>query len=329
MRSLNIPETKMRLKNVRTAYKPTFHWLFDPEVVSFSDWLATNVEQAQPFYWIQGKPGSGKSTLMKFAMNDPRMSCLLCGEPDLPWTVVSFFFHDRGSSIQKSLRGMLQEVIYCIIVQLPHLASIAIGLYADAVKAQGTESLIWEMEVLTTLMHNILGQRKTRIRLMIMLDALDEHEGDNGQLIEILNDWSQRTDGYHVTLKICLASRPWPAFSQNFGRCPNFAIHKYTGSDVRIYTESRLKPAPEGPTQLLSKGDLASLVSQITTKARESLSGLDSLLMSFLRTFATGPPFKLCRRRLQIYQRNSRNYTIIRSIRSVLHMPMSLTSCFN
>ena len=54
---------------------------------------------------------------MKFAMKDPRTFALL-GEnddSDLPWTLVAFFFHDRGSSIQKSLQGLLREVVDSII----------------------------------------------------------------------------------------------------------------------------------------------------------------------------------------------------------------------
>lgn len=100
MASLSISETNIRFANVRPAYEATLHWLFDPDVVSFSRWLCNGVERVEPFYWIQGKPGSGKSTLMKFAMKDPRTLDLLGRSSGPGWTFVAFFFHDRGSSIQ-------------------------------------------------------------------------------------------------------------------------------------------------------------------------------------------------------------------------------------
>ena len=291
--SLNNPETKIRRDNVQPAYKATFHWLFDPQIVSFSDWLGTGNEHAQPFYWIQGKPGSGKSTLMKFAMNDSRMLHLLGDEPDLPWTVVSFFFHDIGRSpIQKSLRGLLQEIIYCILTKLPQLTTSTIALYREIVKAQNTKSPTWELKALTALMHKILGQRETRIRLMIMLDALDEHEGDNEQLVQMLQDWTNRADGYYVELKICLASRSWPELSDQFGRYPNLAIHQHTENDIRIYTESRLIPSPGGAPQLLPEESLDFLIRQITIKAQGVFIWVRLVAEEVFRCIRDGTPFQ-------------------------------------
>ncbi|KAL8723059.1 MAG: hypothetical protein Q9181_007363, partial [Wetmoreana brouardii] len=263
--SLTTAETKIRIAGVRESHKATFHWLFDPRIVSFSQWLG---EHSQPFYWIQGKPGSGKSTLMKFAMRDSRLLDLLGRTSEDRWTCVAFFFHDRGSSVQKSLVGMLREITSSILSELPQLLPHAIQSYKELVKGQRTRLPTWDLEALIVLMGKIIGQRGTRIKILLFLDALDEHEGDNDQLIELLKDWSEMMDGYYVTLKICLASRPWPVFTDCFGHGPNFAIDHYTRDDIWVYTESRLNFSIQGSLELLNPKTVASLAEQITAKAQ-------------------------------------------------------------
>ncbi|TVY15310.1 Protein SERAC1 [Lachnellula arida] len=73
--SLENSQTRARYTNVASSYDGTFQWLFDNEIVPFVDWLKENqngVGPSRPIFWINGKPGSGKSTLMKFAMRDQR-----------------------------------------------------------------------------------------------------------------------------------------------------------------------------------------------------------------------------------------------------------------
>lgn len=66
--SLAFPEMNAR-KNTSSidAYQDTFQWVFDEDEKrawnSFPSFLASRERKV---YWISGKPGSGKSTLMKF-----------------------------------------------------------------------------------------------------------------------------------------------------------------------------------------------------------------------------------------------------------------------
>ncbi len=66
--SLWYPEIKHREETIKEAHARTFRWIFEPDVSdkavrrwhSFVEWLASG----QGTYWISGKAGSGKSTLM-------------------------------------------------------------------------------------------------------------------------------------------------------------------------------------------------------------------------------------------------------------------------
>ena len=192
-----------------------------------------------PVFWIQGKPGSGKSTLMKFAMRDNRTRTSLSKNGQ--WVLAGFFFHDRGSDIQKSLSGMLQGILYQIFRQADQLSTIILPFYTTLVRAQRTKSPVWDSESLDLALAAITKQRAISIRLCLFLDALDEHAGDNNQLAGLIFRLTSNADNDLVRIKICLASRSWTVFESHFGSCPGFAIHNHTGNDIQSYITSRLR----------------------------------------------------------------------------------------
>jgi len=296
--SLSTSETKTRIVEVREAHEMTFHWLYDPSVVSFSDWLCNGSDPTGPLFWIQGKPGSGKSTLMKFAMKDSRTLELLGEDSQPPWTFVAFFFHDRGSTIQKSLVGMLQEILDSILKQLPKLRPYAVTQYKQLVKTQRTRSPTWNLEALQAAINSIMEQRETRINTLMFLDALDEHEGDNDQLVQILKDWGAKADGYYINLKICLASRSWNVFEHNFGHGPNVAIHSHTREDIRVYTHLRLQSLLHGSPALLSSESSDALIEQITTKARGVFIWVRLVMDQLTKDILDGTPHQILTRKI-------------------------------
>lgn len=63
LRSLYFDGIRTREDQIVPSHKKTFEWLLDPSSqTSFVPWL----ENESGIYWINGKAGSGKSTLMKY-----------------------------------------------------------------------------------------------------------------------------------------------------------------------------------------------------------------------------------------------------------------------
>ncbi|KAL8989486.1 MAG: hypothetical protein Q9169_008350 [Polycauliona sp. 2 TL-2023] len=203
-------------------------------------------------------------------MRDPRTLNLLSESFDSndQWTLAAFFFHDRGSSIQKSIAGMLQEIVESILRQLPQLVPLVIGVYKKLIKLQAKRSPQWPLEALKEMMEAITKQRNEPIKLLLFLDALDEHEGDNDLLLQLLKEWTRNMNGLTCTLKICLASRSWPVFTEYFRYSPNLVIHNFTSHDISIYTKSRLGFSHVGANPLLETKSREHLINQITSKAR-------------------------------------------------------------
>jgi hypothetical protein len=87
------------------GYKESFEWLWDQDKSGpgFVDWLQGD----DPFFWIPGKPGSGKPTILRQSLDDPRTLKYLSSKKDQPVRVAFFFFHELGSDEEQNLLGFL------------------------------------------------------------------------------------------------------------------------------------------------------------------------------------------------------------------------------
>lgn len=112
-----------------------------------------------------------------------------------------------------------------------------------------------------------MKQREVNIRIFLLLDALDEHHGDNDTLALLLRKLVDSIDNDCVHLKLCLASRSWTVFEQHFGKCPGFAIHDHTRQDVRTYIEARLGTDQDALHSTSNRTGLQRIVDPVAEKA--------------------------------------------------------------
>lgn len=73
MASLYYPRMQDRREIIADAYTTTFKWIFEIDEdhrhgSNFYEWL----KHQNGLYWMTGKPGSGKSTFMKYIQEDKR-----------------------------------------------------------------------------------------------------------------------------------------------------------------------------------------------------------------------------------------------------------------
>ena len=74
----------------------------------FLQWLQTHDET---LFWISGKPGSGKSTLMKFLTDDPRtLQHLRSSSPDA--VILSHFIWSAGEMMERKIKGLLCSLLF-------------------------------------------------------------------------------------------------------------------------------------------------------------------------------------------------------------------------
>lgn len=124
--SLFYPDISSRQEQIEKEFdgiKDSYDWIFDESHKerrwsNFSEWL----KSSNAVYWISGKAGSGKSTLMHYICNHPRKNELLkqwsAGRRLLTPT---FFFWNAGSNQQKSIIGLLRSIIFQMLIECREL----------------------------------------------------------------------------------------------------------------------------------------------------------------------------------------------------------------
>lgn len=113
LESLRFDQIDSRRMTIKNAHAKTCGWLLHkPEYI---DWLdATKMKDHHGFLWIRGKPGAGKSTLMKFALNSAKGSMR-------DKVVLHFFFNARGEALEKSTIGMYRSLLFQLLEKIPAL----------------------------------------------------------------------------------------------------------------------------------------------------------------------------------------------------------------
>lgn len=182
-----------RLAEIPEAHRQTFNWIFqDPEATtgswsSFKDWL----KEGSGIYWIMGKAGSGKSTLMKFLIEDKRTKNLLL-KPSRPVVVANFFFWNSGGDLQKSKAGLLRSLLHQCLTQQPLLA---IKVFSE--RWRHFRSLVEKTDSSWNGEHSLpslirafkrLGtQISLQTRFCFFIDGLDEYNGNHEDVVNLFN----------------------------------------------------------------------------------------------------------------------------------------------
>ena len=229
MQSLQYHVIDARYATIRTAHTKTCRWLLEkPE---YQDWLDINKTTAHHgFLWIRGKPGSGKSTIMKFAVGNARKA--------KSETVISFFFNARGEDLEKSTLGMYRSLLFQILNAIPDLQTI-LGRIRPTILHE--EIYSWDVDDLQSLFEaaiEALGQR----RLTCFIDALDEcEEGQIRDLVAFLEKIGERAASSHVHFHVCLSSRHYPHISIKNGIQMTLEGQEGHDQDIDRYLSSELK----------------------------------------------------------------------------------------
>lgn len=129
LESLWYPETKRREETIKEAHARIFRWIFEPDVSdkavrqwhSFVEWLASG----QGTYWISGKAGSGKSTLMNYIhQDDETLKSLKLWSGTKEVFTPSFFFWNAGNTLEKSSEGLVRSLLHQVFDRYPDLIPI-------------------------------------------------------------------------------------------------------------------------------------------------------------------------------------------------------------
>ncbi|RYP60125.1 hypothetical protein DL771_010613 [Monosporascus sp. 5C6A] len=229
--SLRFEQIDSRQANIKAAHKKTCEWLLQhPDYV---DWLdPTKFSQHNGFLWIKGKPGAGKSTLMKFAYSQAKKTFR-------NGVTASFFFNARGDELERSTAGMYRSLLLQLLETLPDLQEVLDT--PDLVLRHQRPSFTWETETLCNLFVGAierLGQRP----LTCFIDALDECGEDQVRaMIEDFENLGQHSFETGTKFSICFSSRHYPHIDIQHGR--QLILEDQVGheQDLENYVRNKLR----------------------------------------------------------------------------------------
>jgi len=242
LRSLHFKAFKIRQVNVKEAHAETFEWIFndvdDPAKpqTRFKKWMRSETKNG--IYWVSGKAGSGKSTLMKF-LNSHRvtLSTLESWSGGERPVIASHFFWSSGNAMQKSQEGLLQSLLFQILRRCPDLIKSCCLPRWESPDLYQDDPDPWSIQELSDCFARLAEDPRTP-RLFILIDGLDEYDGEHRDLVQVL----QRMNG-SPRIKMCVSSRPWNVFEDAFGGNTEqkLRLQDFTRDDITLYVKDQLE----------------------------------------------------------------------------------------
>lgn len=238
--SLRFESMDNREEAITKTFDCTFQWVFDrhpqispegsPMWSSLPDWLEG--DSSVP-YWITGKPGSGKSTMMKFILQHPALNQHLQKWSNRsPLYTIKYYAWRPGAEMARSEDGLMRTLLHQILDMnpdmIPHICPRRWSFFHAVREINAFPHwTTWELdESFGRLLQ--LGQNGPRLALFI--DGLDEFDVAPVDLCKRIQKISS-----HRTVKVCVASRPWPQFSDAFAASPGLQMHLLTNTDIEAF----------------------------------------------------------------------------------------------
>lgn len=243
LNSLKFATMPVRYSAITEAHSRTFRWIFSPNElpqndprsqIKFSSWL----REQSGIFWVSGKPGSGKSTLMKYICdNEETESSLSQWAKPQKLITASFFFWLAGTMMQKSLNGLIQSLLYEILRACPSLAPTLCASRWNPSVINSRASDPWKLKELRQSFKRLKDARVNGVKFCFFIDGLDEYDGDHIELIQILEEIADCD-----YIKLCVSSRPLNCFERAFGVSfeKKLYLQDLTREDIALYAREKL-----------------------------------------------------------------------------------------
>lgn len=269
--SLWYAEILSREETIAEAHSETFQWIFDKSGLAVRPWdnFSAWLENGEGIYWVNGKAGSGKSTLMSFLCQDDRtIQALEVWSETKILLMPKFYFWSSGTTMQKSFEGLLRSLLWQILNELPNTTALPVTFGSlperNRSTALGHSSIgAWTRSRLQRTLQQAIGQLQSSCRLCFFLDGLDESEEDHDELITFVRDIVSKSGA-----KVCLSSRPYKIFEDAFGSSAKLRLQDLTHKDVQRYVEDKFQDVPRLASMISENGyEMNKLKEQIVAKA--------------------------------------------------------------
>lgn len=188
--------------HIQAASPSTCQWVFQNRL--YSDWqLRRRYESHHGLLWLKGKPGAGKSVLLKTMF---RASCEASTDPNR--IIVAHYFSRHGEMLEQNTEGMYRSLWHQIIQQDKALREYFVSNYRQ--RRDTHTSVSWSFddlkEKLTTSVLQTDGAR-----FDFFIDGIDEctNEDEDG-VISFFKKITEHAYETGANVNICMSGRHYP-----------------------------------------------------------------------------------------------------------------------
>ena len=262
LKALTFPEINERRNMIEGRvddFGNTYKWILDntrteharseitesPPKQAFVNWLKNGTE----LFWISGKPGSGKSTLMDYIYHNIQpektgSDLLRAWAGSHPVVILTFwFFRPASTPLLRTLYGFWRSLCFQILDSDPNLAKIirdnkdamAPSALRSCLLPDGSSAESWTDNELKDWFWYMIEHSNRRYCLLI--DGLDEIENSRELLLNTVLSISARSDKF----KVCCACRPEKPFQSELKQHPNLRLQDFNRDDIEEDCKRRLK----------------------------------------------------------------------------------------
>lgn len=241
--SLSFPQQNYRFATIEPAFRHTCQWfLTTPEYIRWRDWKLREAHHG--IFWLKGKPGAGKSTIIKYALD--HANATHTGERN-----ISFAFNARGERLEKCTEGMYRSLLSQVARSVPSLVE---SVHTKAVEEYATAG--WPLELLRSLFREAALSLASNARLNCYIDALDEGENEDQarEMVRFFEELAETAVSNNIGLSIYFASRHYPNIT--IRRSETLILDDCGGhhADIVSYVQNKLRCRPPSLKEDLAAG---------------------------------------------------------------------------
>lgn len=336
LRRLYFEDMYKRADNITDATDGTFDWLLtndyppsnastpssssnDDEPEAPSQWfdeeerqrrqenaekISDFFEQSGGVFFLRGKPGSGKSTLMKYlteGRGKPRVDHKLrnwAGQKKLVCVSTMFLLH--GTPLQRSLEGFYRTFFFELFCQCPEY----VGTLFPKRSTQGFSENFhssFRLETLQEAWERFLSIRDHgKLKICAFIDGLDELEGNSADRLKFartLKEWAESDD-----TKLICSGRPNAEFNIVFDQAQRrINLQDLTRADVRKILVKRFEEVRH--LSDLTKENIEELVNRISYQSEGVILWAVLVGKNLEEDFIHGKPFSSMKRTIRTLPR--------------------------
>ncbi|KAK2669755.1 Ankyrin repeat [Fusarium oxysporum f. sp. vasinfectum] len=225
-----------RSLDIDAAAEGTCDWLLWHQI--FTRWASCD----RDLLWFKGKPGSGKSTLLRYVL-DHIVTIPNTGEGAL---ILSFFFHGRGTELQRTPLGLFRSLLHQLLRQVPEALTDLVATFQERCETVGKpgEKWQWHPRELPRLFEVLLPKVLRTRPVWLFVDALDECGQKNA--VKLVRDFKSLLQGLPSTgsqFRICFTCRHYPILDQT---CQSeICLEEENEQDISTYVQAQLSVSRE------------------------------------------------------------------------------------